>query len=228
MNHMPRDNNQLCYQEFVLSRRQSRLLLTRQFFSKNYSVIFIYFCMTPLLRWQHNRYVCHASHTVFDHDNMVTFSLGEFQRLLNESSLFIFYGTERCLGSLPPPMLAPANLTGEFLSWARAWGTLPSLPPSLPSLPPSLPPSPPSLHSLPLSLPPSLPPSIHPSLLPPSLTYSLVYPTNLPTYLLVCLPARFIKLTSSVLTFPRMPPGFPPRFGANRPELFAARKRRCD
>ncbi|XP_031554904.1 uncharacterized protein LOC116291829 [Actinia tenebrosa] len=38
-------------------------------------------------------------------------SIGEFQRLLHESSVFLFYGTERCLGSLPPNMLCPMNLT---------------------------------------------------------------------------------------------------------------------
>ncbi|XP_048585353.1 cilia- and flagella-associated protein 46 isoform X2 [Nematostella vectensis] len=38
-------------------------------------------------------------------------SVGEFQRLLNESTGFLFYGTERCLGTLPPQMLAPMNIS---------------------------------------------------------------------------------------------------------------------
>lgn len=39
-------------------------------------------------------------------------SVGEFQHLISESSGFIFYGTERYLGCLPPNMLAPMNVTG--------------------------------------------------------------------------------------------------------------------
>ncbi|XP_074608699.1 cilia- and flagella-associated protein 46-like [Acropora palmata] len=38
-------------------------------------------------------------------------SVGELQRVISESSSFIFYGTERFLGSLPPSMLAPMNIT---------------------------------------------------------------------------------------------------------------------
>ena len=38
-------------------------------------------------------------------------SVGEFQHLLSESTGFIFYGTERYLGCLPPNMLAPINIT---------------------------------------------------------------------------------------------------------------------
>ncbi|KAL9983920.1 hypothetical protein ACROYT_G006166 [Oculina patagonica] len=38
-------------------------------------------------------------------------SVGEFQRFLSESTGFIFYGTERYLGCLPPNMLAPMNIT---------------------------------------------------------------------------------------------------------------------
>ena len=39
-------------------------------------------------------------------------SPGEFQRLLSESTGFIFYGTEKYLGSLKPSMLAPMSVTG--------------------------------------------------------------------------------------------------------------------
>ena len=42
----------------------------------------------------------------------VFLSVGEFQHLMSESSGFIFYGTERYLGCLPPNMLAPMNVTG--------------------------------------------------------------------------------------------------------------------
>jgi len=42
-------------------------------------------------------------------------SVGEFQHLVAESSGFIFYGTERFLGCLPPNMLAPMNITDCFL-----------------------------------------------------------------------------------------------------------------
>lgn len=38
-------------------------------------------------------------------------SVGEFQRVISESSSFIFYGTERFLGTLPPNMLAAVSIT---------------------------------------------------------------------------------------------------------------------
>ncbi|CAH3151990.1 unnamed protein product [Porites lobata] len=38
-------------------------------------------------------------------------SVGEFQRLVSESTGFIFYGPERFLGCMPPNMLAPMNVT---------------------------------------------------------------------------------------------------------------------
>ena len=40
-------------------------------------------------------------------------SVGEFQRLVSESTGFIFYGPERFLGCMPPNMLAPMNITGD-------------------------------------------------------------------------------------------------------------------
>ena len=40
-------------------------------------------------------------------------SVGEFQRLVSESTGFIFYGPERFLGCMPPNMLAPMNITGN-------------------------------------------------------------------------------------------------------------------
>lgn len=43
---------------------------------------------------------------------LISLSVGELQRVISESSSFIFYGTERFLGSLPPSMLAPMNITG--------------------------------------------------------------------------------------------------------------------
>lgn len=42
-------------------------------------------------------------------------SVGEFQHFLSESTGFIFYGTERYLGCLPPNMLAPINVTDCLL-----------------------------------------------------------------------------------------------------------------
>ena len=39
--------------------------------------------------------------------------MGEFQRLVSESTGFIFYGPERFLGCMPPNMLAPMNITGD-------------------------------------------------------------------------------------------------------------------
>ena len=41
--------------------------------------------------------------------------MGEFQRLVSESTGFIFYGPERFLGCMPPNMLAPMNITGDNL-----------------------------------------------------------------------------------------------------------------
>lgn len=40
-------------------------------------------------------------------------SVGEFQRLVSESTGFIFYGPERFLGCMPPNMLAPMNIAGD-------------------------------------------------------------------------------------------------------------------
>ena len=60
-------------------------------------------------------------------------SVGEFQHLLSESTGFIFYGTERYLGCLPPNMLAPINISGMcsfdyfnskvFFFWFRICGS---------------------------------------------------------------------------------------------------------
>ena len=55
---------------------------------------------------------------------LIALSVGELQRVISESSSFIFYGTERFLGSLPPSMLAPMNITGISFTHRREFKKL--------------------------------------------------------------------------------------------------------
>lgn len=65
--------------------------------------------------------------------HVFSFSVGEFQHFLSESTGFIFYGTERYLGCLPPNMLAPINVTGKLsfgamILWILTlWSCFPSV-----------------------------------------------------------------------------------------------------
>jgi hypothetical protein len=44
---------------------------------------------------------------------MLFFSVGEWQKLMKESSVFIFYGTQKCLNYVPPSLLVSFPLQGK-------------------------------------------------------------------------------------------------------------------
>ena len=44
---------------------------------------------------------------------MLFFSVGEWQKLMKESSVFIFYGTQKCLNYVRPSLLVSFPLQGK-------------------------------------------------------------------------------------------------------------------